>query len=171
MEMGTIHIELFVIQLIFVFLLLWIVSFFVKRHHAYQLEKRIGKYSVYDSSNQIISMTEKTTLFFYRMIKGFSCMMKKNKYIVCYAKKYNQLIPNIKKEKLEAIDIISMEIGIFMLFLFCTAIANLFLLQDFTMIQLFICLVASICVVQLSFLFIRKKSSFLFIYVKHLAIY
>lgn len=123
--MNSINIDfMFIVQTIIILLLFAVVIYFIKYNKSLKLEKRIEKYSIPALVDKNISLFDKISDRYYKTMKVISRMLKKNKLLVKYSKKYIKYINYNNKKSLDEMDYISNKFVISFAFLFIDLFAR-----------------------------------------------
>lgn len=140
--MGNINFELFIMQMILIFVILTFVLQFMKINRAVTLEKRISKYTVEPINGKADSIFDKLTKNYEGAIASLNSILSHSHVLKDYSKKYNKYIEYSSLGKFNPMSFISMKILIITGLLLLVVFSNLLRYSDFTFFQFF----SSFCV-------------------------
>ena len=141
-----------VVQIVLVFSLVAIITFFIKLNDTIKMEKRVAKYSIKGSRNGV------DKYYYDKIYDSYKLFVKKQR------KKINKLFPNLVRKydkyvtdgEIRATDFVTHKLVISMLFIILTIIAMAIQNKFITVIQFLISLVLGFYILDIILLIVNK---------------
>lgn len=154
--MGSFNIELFILQMILIFVLCLIVLQLMKISRAAKLEKQISKYAVEPLNGKIDSIFDKLYRKYEGIILSLNDILGHSQVLKNYSKKYNKYIEYSVLGKFNPMNFVSMKIVIINGLLLTVVLSNILRYKEFTFFQFFISFVVGFFLPDI-ILFIKQK--------------
>ena len=152
--MGSINIELLILQFILIIICLFVIIKITNFVHAAQLEKRIGKYGIDPLNSNYQSIFDKLHIKYKIIVKDISHILNNSHVIKKISKKYDKYISY--EENDESIDYVSKKILFIVFLTVITLLSNIIRFRTFTFAQLFTILIVGFFAPDI-ILMIREK--------------
>lgn len=136
--MGPINIELFILQMILIFVISLIILQIMKFNRAANLERRISKYTVEPINGKVDSIFDKLYEKYENTIFSLNGILSHSQVLKNYSKKYNKYIEYSSLGKFNPMSFISMKVLIITGLLLVVVLSNILRYREFTFFQFFI---------------------------------
>lgn len=153
--MNTFNLELFILQLILIFVLVFIITIILKFNRASRLEKRIGRYSIESIKSNNESIFDILNNKINNSIKSISVVLNKSTFLKNYSKRYDKHILYSDKNRIKSIDYISIKILLITLILLMSIFSNIIKYKPFSFGQFFISVIVGFILPDI-FLYLKE---------------
>lgn len=146
---GGVIVELFVVQIILIFLLFVVLLYVLKARHNITLECKFNKYTISRLSNNELSIFDRVNEFIGKVIKKVSSVIEKSALLKKYGDTYEKHITYDQLEDRRGIDYISVKILLGFVTLVLYILTMMFQYVGLSLIGLFLSYIAGFFIIDI----------------------